>query len=653
MKLQAPFLIPVCGVVAGIMTANAGIPIIACLGLLIIAAGIFIYLSKVANNPIKSFKLNKLHHIWIFMIFMVAGMLTASLNAPARIDDVRNYTAVKGNILSIRHSTSGDIAVVDVKELVDRNGKAIEPENMPILLRSDAMVEEPGDGIVFAAEISEIKDSENYFSTGYTNSLNRKGIYYEARCDGANIKKYSEKWSMGATSAKIRQKIEIFIEYSPLSVETKNFLITILLGDRAYLDKETRDVFADAGISHILALSGMHIAIIGGILLWLLFPLNFYGHYKIRLIITIALLLAYAYLTGWQPSTVRAVLMLAFTTAGILIERKNTAWNSLLSALFIILIINPYALYDVGLQLSFLCVASIIIFVSRLNPYNRHDHPFRYNTANAILTILTVTGCTWCVTAYYFGSVPVMFLPINLLIIPLLPIYLALAILYLILLAFGIEIGILADSLNYGYELMKEFIAFLTNGGETALRFNPSMLTVFFWLGFISIVALWLYSSRGRWLKYGSGILLVCFVCTAVFTINAEAQDGFIVQKGIGNVAILAKERGCENLRKHPVQTIGIMEIIGHRVVIVDASPTADDMCMETPLDCDELVIASGYKGSLEDIGTRFRSKKIIIHPSVRKKREAALIQEAAKLGLSCHSIRNDGAYRVMADQNR
>ena len=88
---------------------------------------------------------------------------------------------------------------------------------------------------------------------------------------------------------------------------------------------------------------------------------------------------------------------------------KRNAGNALLAACLVILLMDPSAVYDVGLQLSFLSVASILLFVSQLNPINRHLHPRLHLITSSILVSLVATLSTWVLVSYYFKRIPILF----------------------------------------------------------------------------------------------------------------------------------------------------------------------------------------------------------------------------------------------------
>lgn len=630
------------GLMTGIILTLLEIPVLTAAGVAVFACIFYYFIIFKSSNPLSAYKWNKYNYIWILLLFISLGQFVSYLSQPTLIEDYNKYKVCSGIISDITQSTSGDRAVVKIERLIDGRGKSIENSIIKILLKTDALNAEIDDRIIFPIELEEIKDSRNYFSIGYTDFLKRKGIYYETFSEGEKIQVIDHSMTFSGLATKIRDNLESHIENTHLSKPTQNFLITVLLGDRSYLDNQTRNLFADAGISHILALSGMHIVIIGGIFLWLLFPLNFFGKYKLRLILTMLLMFFYAYITGLNPSTVRATLMMTAVFICILIERKNTAWNSLLLATFIILLFNPLSLMDVGLQLSFICVASLIFFVRQLNPFEQHQHPRLYKISNAIITTLAVTFATWCVTGYYFGNVPVVFFFANIIVLPILPIYLVISIIYFFLFGAGIDAKFLGNVLDTVYIKLLDIVKFVSSDGSTALKFSPSLISVVLWCMLVIVIILIINKNKSRIYKLSGFALFSFFIVSIIFTSNADNTDGFIVQNGIGNVRILTRINGEENLHKIDKQGITSCDILGHRLLIMDGSIDR----FYGKLKCDELIIAGGCKEELKEILNKIAAKEIIIHPSIRKKREQSLINEADSLKIKVHSIRNDGPYR-------
>lgn len=186
--------------------------------------------------------------------------------------------------------------------------------------------------------------------------------------------------------------------------DAAGFLTAILTGDTTVLSDGAAWDLSEAGMYHILAVSGMHC----GFLLLLLRGLI--GRHRRRLLAgtTAVLLAGYALLAGARPSMVRACVMLVLLLAAPLFRRESDAPTSLLTALFLILLVNPFAAASIGLQLSFGAVAGIFWLTPKLRKIllgqEKHGKVFHF-IAIGIATTAGALVFTIPLTAYYFDLV--------------------------------------------------------------------------------------------------------------------------------------------------------------------------------------------------------------------------------------------------------
>ena len=152
--------------------------------------------------------------------------------------------------------------------------------------------------------------------------------------------------------------------------EVGAFAGALLLGNRESLSDEIVRDFRRSGISHMLALSGLHISIIIGF--FDLIMRNMFINKKIRCVLLVFLSLAYLAITGFSPSASRAVIMLCIVYISHLINNESESLTSLFIALTIILIISPHAIYDIGLWMSFFATIGIIIISELLSKLKFH-----------------------------------------------------------------------------------------------------------------------------------------------------------------------------------------------------------------------------------------------------------------------------------------
>lgn len=207
---------------------------------------------------------------------------------------------------------------------------------------------------------------------------------------------------------------------SGVNENTASVLSALTLGDVSALPQQLKEDYSIAGASHILALSGSHLAVIYAVL-DLLFALCLYrwkaGRYIGKSLIVI-LIWGFVFLAGAQPSVIRAAVMYTLLVTASLLSRQSLSLNSLAVAAFFMLLADPFALFDVGFQLSFLAVLGILLFNAPL--YKRLRTSSR--SCNYVISILTVSLSVQLISfplvLYYFSSFPLYFLLTNLLVVP-------------------------------------------------------------------------------------------------------------------------------------------------------------------------------------------------------------------------------------------
>jgi len=203
-----------------------------------------------------------------------------------------------------------------------------------------------------------------------------------------------------------------------------SFLKAIFIGDRTGLGDDIKDDFIKTGTVHILAISGLHVGLIAGIIL------AFFGILRVpkkwNLILTLIFLIFYTFAAGANPPIVRAVVMFLIFVIGYLIQRDTDLLNSLSAAALLILLWNPKELFDPSFQLSFISVAGIIIFcpvidrwfgVGNTPPGNAFGKTRRY-----VLKSVSISIAAWLATspviAAYFNIISPVAVIANLVIIP-------------------------------------------------------------------------------------------------------------------------------------------------------------------------------------------------------------------------------------------
>lgn len=242
---------------------------------------------------------------------------------------------------------------------------------------------------------------------------------------------FTSRWETYLTSAgeRIRERVGEKIERSLSSDESRTLAKSLLIGDRRSLSRSLRNSFTAAGVSHTLALSGMHVGIIWSLISITLSFLGISRRLKmVRAVFVSLIILFYALITGFSPSVSRACIMLSIWKIGDLISTQKSRFSSIILAAVLICSINPYALTNIGFQLSFCSVLGIIalfptieksikiLLAKRIRRVGgRVAHLFLSTMAiSLICQIATLPIVLW-----RFGSISANFLISNIVTIPL------------------------------------------------------------------------------------------------------------------------------------------------------------------------------------------------------------------------------------------
>lgn len=284
-----------------------------------------------------------------------------------------------------------------------------------------------GDELLFYAKIHR---PENFKEFDYAKWLLRQGI------SGTGFVE-TGKWKVtGRHALSLKQKslllrakvIDLFRNWQ---FEEKDFAVlsALTVGYKEELTDELRNDFSVAGISHVLAISGLHVGILWGLLVLLLRPLKrSMGGKIIKWVLITSVLWIYAFIAGLAASIVRAVIMCMLVELGHIRSNKVSSLNILSVAAFFMLIYNPFYLFDVSFQLSFMAVLSILIFYHPMfDILHSHNSALRYAWGICSVSFAAQLGAAPLVMTY-FSNFSVYFLLSNLIVAPLIPLIMYLAV---------------------------------------------------------------------------------------------------------------------------------------------------------------------------------------------------------------------------------
>ena len=281
---------------------------------------------------------------------------------------------------------------------------------------------EYGDEIIFTKPLQDIKNSGNPGAFDYAQYCEFQQIYQQVF-----LKK--NEWIL------LKEQDAFFLKY--IIFKTRDYILkslqdyipgpdesslakALLIGYRVDLDKDLVQAYSNVGVVHLIAISGMHLALIYFFLVWLFAKIPVIKKSKFtRLVLILFCLWFFSLLTGAPASVLRSTVMFTFVAIGDSFNKRNTIYNSLAISAFLLLCFDPFMLWDVGFQLSYLAVLGIVIFQKYI--YNWFyfknkilNEGWKLASVSIAAQLLTLPICI-----YYFHQFPLLFLLSNMVAIPL------------------------------------------------------------------------------------------------------------------------------------------------------------------------------------------------------------------------------------------
>lgn len=425
--------------------------------------------------------------IGICLASLAIGWIDFSIQAPKPLSETfinapHTHTAI---VQSTAESETSRHLIVEIEGI--GRCRVTSPSFFPII--------EAGDIITFTSTLStpinqhDLPDEWDLESFMY-----HQGIVGTAYIQPENLAITGHDSSLIWRIKRLQTHVVSLIGASQLDSPTCEFLIATITGDDSLLAPENRKEFASAGLAHILALSGLHVGIIAIVISIILFPLTLLQQRNARIIITIILLWVYAIATGLSPSVTRAVIMASIYFLGTILQRRHSSMNAMCCAALLILLFDPMAIYSVGFQLTFMAVASILLFANRLNPINPRRKILHYIFSLASLSCAAMLG-TGIIVAYYFHNFPIYFIIGNIFVIMILPFLMGGGALLVILAALGCDPLWLCDTLNWIYNIIAVITKFSATlpGAEITGIYFPAWIMIPYYAAIASLLLALIY----------------------------------------------------------------------------------------------------------------------------------------------------------------
>jgi competence protein ComEC len=323
----------------------------------------------------------------------------------------------------------------------------------------------PGDVLLSLSIPEALKKNANPGAFDFFTYSKRNGIAFTMMLEPSQfIKMVQANVNSKGWIYTIREKILTIIKKYIESKQNAGLAEAMLIGYREDLDKELLNAYTNTGVVHIIAISGLHLGLI--FVLMDLLIRSMAGRKRAAwagLFISLPLLWSFAILTGSSASVIRSAIMFSFIIVGKAIGRKSNGMNSLLGSAFIMLLWNPDLRFDLGFQLSYAAVASILLFDQKIKKLVF----FKNKSALYLWSMVSITLAAQVLTTplviAHFHRFPTLFLFTNLVAVPLSSLVLVLEIFLCMVHPFdGIATG-LGTVINTLIQLMNEHVLLMGN----------------------------------------------------------------------------------------------------------------------------------------------------------------------------------------------
>lgn len=393
-----------------------------------------------------------------------------------------------------------------------------------------------GNKIKVTGEYKEPEVARNYKGFDYKKNLRTKKIYgsitiqnsFEViSCNNGNI---IMRWLKGF-SIKLKENLSKLLNEKELGI-VKGFV----LGDTSDLDEDIKENFTNSSLSHMLAVSGAHVSYVI-MTVSLIFQSKNFGK-KTTKIITMLVLIIFMIITNMSPSVTRAVIcMIINIFAGLIYKRPDTI-NALAISIIFTLILNPFSLFNIGLQLSYAGTIGIICFSKLIEA--KPKNKIKKYIYDSIIVSTSANLVSFPLMAYYFNTISLNFIISNLVVSPVLGLIIILGIITLLASTISINLAkIVASLLKISVNLIIKMTEIISNLPiKNILLVTPSIILIAIFYIFLFYAIFNFEKIKKNWKKFLS--ITICF-CLVVNLIKLEPKNFtiYFVDVGQGDCTLI------------------------------------------------------------------------------------------------------------------
>ena len=275
-----------------------------------------------------------------------------------------------------------------------------------------------GDVLLIRGTPQCVSPPRNPYEFDYKKFLNHENVFHQhfIKSGQAMVMHHKPRHYFKALSLKMRRHLESILARYLKDKAAYGIVRALLLGIKDDLDNTVREAYTSVGAMHILAVSGLHVG-----MLYVLLGIFFGCFKRIRHFswaFSLVILWLYAFITGLSPSVMRATTMFTFVMITQMTHRQYNLYNALAASAFLLLLFDPFFIFSVGLQLSYLAVLGIVCLQPKIYRWFTLRHAWLDKVWLLSSVSLAAQIATTPITLYYFHQFPVYFLLANWVVVP-------------------------------------------------------------------------------------------------------------------------------------------------------------------------------------------------------------------------------------------
>ena len=422
----------------------------------------------------------------------------------------------------------------------DDNLLLLELENCDTLL--------PGNELTVIGEIKEIELPKLPWLFNQKKQMLANGIthqFYVSQIIKTSIQKEN---SPRLLPQKIQSSLQQKITSGIADSSSAAILSALILGETSLLSKDITSDYSVAGVIHILAVSGMHVALIYQIILFILKLFLRKKRKWLTFFIAITLLWGYGAITGFSASVVRACCMFSFFVLSDCFLLSRNTGNTIAGSTLLILYFQPYLIFNLGFLLSMSAVLGIVVIHPMIMRLCYTENKIGYYLISSTSITLSATLTTLPLTLFIFHSFPTYFVLANLILVPWSTVILYVGIAFLIFSGIpylGTFITVVLDLTTRSMNGFIHLIHFLPKAQISEINFNQEQLILSYCL--ILTIALFLFFKWKSAIHF-AGLTLLLFVS---FSFQIPKQTGHLFTYYQSNILLIGNEKelflACDN----------------------------------------------------------------------------------------------------------